>query len=250
MDRAAVLALFDARMRADPPPEPGVERAWCDGVLRTTGAYDFIGWWDFPAARARQVAAREAAFFRSRGAEFEWKVYGHDGPAGLEPALAAAGLAPQEAETLMALDLEAVALDDAPPPGVTIRRVRDAEGVSDYAAASARAFGRDETQRAGTFLCRLADPQLGLYVAYEAGEPIAAGRLELNEGRPFAGLWGGGTAPERRGRGVYRALVAARVNEARRHGVRYATVDARQTSRPILERLRFEPLSTMRGWTI
>ena len=55
MDRTAVLAAYDAQMRADPSAEAGVERTWVDGVLRTTGAYDFfIGWWDFPAERAME----------------------------------------------------------------------------------------------------------------------------------------------------------------------------------------------------
>ncbi len=56
--------------------------------------------------------------------------------------------------------------------------------------------------------------------------------------------------PDHQGRGVYRALVAARAAEARRRGVRYLTVDARETSRPILERLGFQPLATVRGWTL
>jgi GNAT superfamily N-acetyltransferase len=133
---------------------------------------------------------------------------------------------------------------------VAIRRVRDEQGVADYAAASGRAFGRDETERARRFMSRLGDREQRLYVAYENGEPIAAGHLEFNADRPFAGLWGGGTAPAHRGRGVYRALVAARTAEARRRGARFLTVDARETSRPILERLGFEPLATVRGWTI
>lgn len=250
MDPAAVLALFDARMRADPPPKPGLERTWFDGVLRTTGSYDFIDWWDFPAERAEAIAEREAAFFKPRSAELEWKVYSHDGPPELGRALTLAGFEPQESETLLVLDIAVAAIDAQAPKGVEIRRVRDEPGVADYAAASGLAFGRDETERARRFMARLGDREQRLYVAYEDGEPIAAGHLEFNEDRPFAGLWGGGTVPARRGRGVYRALVAARAAEARGRGVRYLTVDARETSRPILERLGFQPLATVRGWTL
>jgi GNAT superfamily N-acetyltransferase len=248
MDAAAILALFDARMRADPPPKPGLERAWFDGVLRTTGSFDFIDWWDFPAERAAAIAEREAGFFAGR--EVEWKVYSHDGPAGLERALAGAGFEPQEPETLLVLDIAVAAIDAQPPKGVAVRRVRDEQGVTDYAAASGLAFGRDETERARRFMARLGDREQRLYVAYENGEPIAAGHLEFNGDRPFAGLWGGGTVPEQRSRGVYRALVAARAAEARRRGARYLTVDARETSRPILQRLGFQPLATVRGWTL
>ena len=69
-------------------------------------------------------------------------------------------------------------------------------------------------------------------------------------GRAFAGLYGGGTRPDYQGRGVYLALVAARAAEARRRGHRYLTVDARETSRPILQRIGFEPLTTLRDWTL
>ncbi|HZZ34676.1 MAG TPA: GNAT family N-acetyltransferase, partial [Caulobacteraceae bacterium] len=87
-------------------------------------------------------------------------------------------------------------------------------------------------------------------VAYAGVAPVAAGRLEMIPGSAFAGLYGGGTAPEQRGRGVYRALVAARAAEARARGYRYLTVDARETSRPILERLGFQRLATVRGWML
>ena len=60
MDAASVLARFDAEIRADPPAEQGVERVWADGVLRTLGAYNFIGWWDFPAEHRDYGCPRKA----------------------------------------------------------------------------------------------------------------------------------------------------------------------------------------------
>ncbi|HEY1751652.1 MAG TPA: GNAT family N-acetyltransferase [Caulobacteraceae bacterium] len=249
MDAAAVLARFDAEIRADPPAERGVERAWADGVLRTLSPYRFVGWWDFPAARAAEIAAREAAFFA--GKDVEWKVFSHDGPPGLEAALAAAGWRPDEPETFLVLDLDAAATPaDAPPPGVVVRQVADAAGARDLVAVSDAAFGRAEPWRLDALVARLDDPTQALFVAYDAGRPVSSGRLELAPGKAFAGLYGGGTVPGQRSRGVYRALVAARAAEARRHGARYLTVDARETSRPILERLGFVPLATIRGWTL
>ena len=89
-----------------------------------------------------------------------------------------------------------------------------------------------------------------LFFAYDRGLPISSGRLELAPGKAFAGLYGGGTRPDYQGRGVYRALVAARAAEARRRGHRYLTVDARETSRPILQRLGFQPLGQVRDWVL
>ncbi|HEY0793243.1 MAG TPA: hypothetical protein VGD78_19420 [Chthoniobacterales bacterium] len=54
--------------------------------------------------------------------------------------------------------------------------------------------------------------------------------------------------PSHRGGGLYRALVAARANEARRLGCRFLTVEARETSSPILERLGFVALTRVTGW--
>lgn len=251
MDAAAILARFDAEMRADPAPEAGLDHVWVDGVLRTLGSYDFIGWWDFPAARLDEIVARESAFLRERGVPAEWKVFSHDRPPGLEAALQAAGWADDGAETLLVLDLDnAAGIDAPPPPGVQVRRVGDMAGIDDSLAVDALAFGRAEPWRRAALELRLQASSLDLYVAYAGGQPISSGRLEMADGRAFAGLYGGGTAPEHRGRGVYRAMVAARADEARRRGVRYLTVDARETSRPILERLGFIPLATIRGWTL
>ena len=47
------------------------------------------------------------------------------------------------------------------------------------------------------------------------------------------GLWGGGTLPAWRGRGIYRALVAYRAGLAASRGYRYLTVDASADSEPI-----------------
>jgi hypothetical protein len=49
-------------------------------------------------------------------------------------------------------------------------------------------------------------------------------------------LWGGATNPEWRGKGIYRALTAARASAAVATGVRYLHSDCTAMSRPILER--------------
>jgi GNAT superfamily N-acetyltransferase len=226
----------------------GVERVWADGVLRTIGAYNFIGWWAFGPERVGEIAAREAAFFAGR--EVEWKVYSHDGPPGLGAALNAAGWADDGPETFLVLDLEETQPPYDPPSGVAVRAVTDETGAADLVAVSNAAFGREEPWRLAQLIGRLEDPTQALFVAYDNGRPVSSGRLELAPGKAFAGLYGGGTVPDYQGRGAYRALVAARAAEARRRGHRFLTVDARETSRPILERLGFKPIATIRGWTL
>lgn len=248
MNRDAVLARYDAEIRADPPPEVGAERVWADGVLRTTGAYNFIGWWTFGADETATVVPREAAFFRGKGVQ--WKLFDHDGPPNLAAALAAAGFEADGPETFLALDTDEVAPAFEPPAGIEVRQVTDRAGIDDLVAVSNAAFGRAEPWRAKQLAGRLADPTQALFVAYDRGVPVSSGRLELAPGKAFAGLYGGGTRPDYQGRGVYRALVAARAAEARRRGHRFLTVDARETSRPILQRLGFQPLDTIRDWVL
>ena len=57
-------------------------------------------------------------------------------------------------------------------------------------------------------------------------------------------MFGGITLPEFRGRGLYRATVAKRAELARERGYRWLYSDALPTSRPILERVGFVPITT------
>jgi len=59
-----------------------------------------------------------------------------------------------------------------------------------------------------------------------------------------ARLLGGSTLPQWRGRGIYRALVAARAQRAAARGVTYLQADASADSAPILRRLGFRAVTT------
>ncbi len=248
MNRAAVLALYDTRMRADPPEEVGLACQWAGPVLRRVGVRAFIEHWTFDATGAEAAVVAEAAHFRGAGQTVEWRVFSHDGPTNLEAALASAGFVPEPVETFMAFDL-ASGIGPA-PTGVTVRRVGDAAGLGDVLAVRAAAFGEQNAALGEELAARLADPTLALYVAYVDGRPAASARLEAPLNRPFAGLYGGGVRPEWRGLGLYRALVTVRAQEAARRGFSYLTVDAAETSRPILERLGFQALASVRGWEL
>ena len=89
-----------------------------------------------------------------------------------------------------------------------------------------------------------APDSLHVYVAFADGAPAATGWLRFAPGSRFAGLYGGSTLPAFRGRGLYRALVARRIRDARERGYPYAVTDAGPMSRPILERLGFEALTS------
>ena len=250
MDASAVLALYDARMRADPAAEVGLASQWAGPVLRRTGVRSFIDHWTFDAAAAAAVVAAEAAHFRRIGQGVEWRVFSHDGPANLEAVLAAAGFTPEPQEAFLVFDLANTLDVGSLPEGLTIRRITDLPGLDDVLAVRAAAFGGEQRALRQELRARQADRGLALYAAYINGTPVASARLEAPEGRPFAGLYSGGVLPGFRGAGLYRALVATRAAEAVRRGFRYLTVVAAETSRPILQRLGFEVLATMRGWQL
>jgi GNAT superfamily N-acetyltransferase len=242
-----VLALYDAEMRKDPVPEPGSRVEKLGSIVRVVGKENYIIYSDLNFATAPAAVVEQRDYFRHAGQAVEWKVFGHDRPENLPELLEAAGFVPDEPETLVVLDLTQGFPRADPPPGVQIRRILDEHGVRDAQAANVAAFGSDHHS-----ILHLAeafqDPSQALYVAYAEGIPVSSGRVAITPGRSFAGLWGGGTAPAYRRRGIYRNLVWARAELARIRGARYLTVDARETSRPILIRLGFAPLTTTRAW--
>ena len=248
MDTTTVLGLFDREMR-EHPDTYGSDRVEIVGhVTRVVGEASWISYSQLDASTVQAAIDEQTEFFRQRGTPVEWKVFEHDRPPDLGARLRSAGYLPDPTETLMAFDLTE-ALSVAPPPkDVEVRQVRDLQGLATAVEVSREAFGTGRGWELGSFSDRLSDPTLGVFVAYAGGKPVSAGRLELPTGRAFASLWGGGTAPEFRERGIYRALVAARSKVAREHGFRYLTVDALPTSRPILQRLGFAPLTRMTGW--
>ena len=253
MDHDRLLALFDRQMRRDAPADPGCRIERTGQVVRQTAdgsGWTAVIWSQLDEAGADAAIAQQVAHFRADRREFEWKLYSHDRPADLGARLAAAGFTAGPAETLMAAPV-AGPPDVGPPPGVVLEAVTDAAGVELFVQAQSRAFGRPD-DRARTWLCELletAPERTVLVVALAGGVPVSAARMDLHPGTEFASLWGGGTVPGWRGRGVYRALVAHRARIAAARGYRYLQVDASDLSRPVLERLGFAALSTTTPYT-
>ncbi|MEV8428599.1 GNAT family N-acetyltransferase [Streptomyces chartreusis] len=250
MDHAAVLALFDRDMRegAQPDgPDARVERV--GRIVRQVSSehgWNGVVWSDLDAAGADAAIAEQIAHFSGLGREFEWKLYGHDLPVDLGQRLRAAGFVGRPEETLMIGEVADLNLDAEPPEGIRILPVTDSAGVDLVAQVHEKAFGTDGSRLRHQLLARLtADADTVVAVVALAGDtPVSAARMELVPGTRFAGLWGGGTVEDWRGRGIYRALVAHRARAAVDRGYRYLQVDAMSSSRPILERLGFEPLTT------
>lgn len=187
--------------------------------------------------------------FRDRTdvASFEWKTRGHDLPADLGERLEAHALVPEPVETVMIGEAAALAVP-VEVPGVTIRRVGDAGDVrGDVEAMLAMqesVFGRGRGPSVESALATFASGEAEMWLAEVDGTVVCVGRLQVVPGTEFAGIWGGSTLPEYRGRGIYRALVSARARSAVRLGARYLHSDSTDMSRPILERSGLVPVTT------
>lgn len=179
---------------------------------------------------------------------FEWKTRGHDRPADLPERLRRHGFRADDVETVMVGDAALLAQDVSLPGEVSVRRI---DNVPDpypemvkAADAQARAFGFPFGVE--DFMRRI-EKKPGLveiWVAEAQGEVICTGRLEAVPDSEFAGLWGGGTVPEWRGKGIYRALTAARAKSALARNLRYLQSDCTEFSRPILEKSGLVPVTT------
>ncbi|NWF25188.1 GNAT family N-acetyltransferase [Streptomyces sp. PKU-EA00015] len=251
MDHTAVLALFDRQMRCrtTPPGAAGPLTERSGRVVRQVGAdgdWSGVLWSDLTADTADADIAEQVRYFTGRGLAFEWKLYSHDAPRDLAGRLLAAGFRPEPEETVLVAETSGLPAVPELPDGVRLEAVTGPAGVELTMRVHDRAFGTDGTRLRQQLLAQLAQtPDTVLMTVAMAGDlPVCAARIEFTPGTDFAGLWGGGTRPEWRGRGIYRALVAHRAAAAARRGVRYLQVDASDHSRPILERLGFAALAT------
>jgi GNAT superfamily N-acetyltransferase len=272
METEAILALYDVEQRIN-IEFPGVRKERRPHVIRyvsEAGGPHFILYSRLAGEDVEVVIAEEQAYFEPLG-EVEWKVYAHDQPADLRERLVACGFEAEEPEALMLLDLEETlrwetahrgkdkdALQKTPPrtgvdrdvsawpKGVTVRRLESASQLEDVRRIEEAVWKEDfgwVTESLATDL--LVPGYLSVYTAYVDGQPACAGWIYFHPNSQFAGLWGGSTVPEHRERGLYSALLAARVQEAAERGYRFLTIDASPMSRPIVARYGFRLLTMM-----
>jgi hypothetical protein len=189
--------------------------------------------------------SEQAAHYRTLATEVEWKVYQHDSPSDLLQRLERHGFEAGLRETVLVLELQKHAGWIEAQSAYQVIRIEDAHKVGLYRRAAEDIFERDHESTATELLSgirRCSTQHLG-YVVTEGNTAVGIGRLYSHPQSAFGGMYGGGTLKQYRGRGVYRATVAARAREAIKFGARYLLVDALPTSRPILEKLGFVRLT-------
>lgn len=253
MNRADVLAAFNRQVRQGTGPDGTGATFEADRYVVRRLAEPGCGgstvlWSSLDESTADEVIAAQVKLFAARGDELEWKLYNYDRPVDLADRLILAGFTPEEPESLMiaVIDEIADALQSAKLPlGVRLEHATDEPGVDRLIRVHELVFGHDESELRASLLAQLrnAPETTDLLIAMAGDEPVSAARTDFVLGTEFAGLWGGGTLPQWRRRGIYRALVRYRAELAAERGYKYLTVDASDQSRPILERIGFECLA-------
>lgn len=252
-DSAAWLAAYDAQLRTD-AETPSAVSVLGLGPLRLVtfaGGRGFVTYRDLDGAGAttiRRWVADALGHYRADPGitRVEWKTRAHDRAPGLHEALLEHGFVADEAESIMIGEARDLAGDVRLPEGVTLRRVTVEKDVRAMSAMQDEVFGDPVSEEmAQALLRRLSlDDGTELWVAEVDGRIVSAGRLEPVPGTDFAGIWGGATLEEWRGRGIYRALTAARARSALRLGKTLIHSDSTAYSRPILERSGLVLVST------
>lgn len=240
MERDFLVQLDDARRAAGEAAGPVVRERSPDGAQCS------IMYSRCSVEQRDAVIARELALARAGHYSLEWKVYGHDGPPNLKAHLATAGFEAGPMESVMVLPVSAETSRAFDSPGHDVRRLEDPERLSDVAEIS-RNIGRknvDEERRRLALTMKESPQSMSIWVAYVEGEPAACGRIYFPEDSELAELAGGRTKTAHRHRGLYTALVAARLREALARGRKHLFVDALPTSEPILKQRGFRAITT------
>ena len=199
-----------------------------------------------PDTRAALDDAR--AYLRERGrTRANWMV-GSSSPANVPDDLRTFGLADDVDPVLRGL------VADREPDGVDrtidVRRASTRSDLHDFFRIQQEAFGAERNAAEGgdAFVDAMFEAErdrddIVTYLAYLDGEPVATARGTFAEHGVV--MNGGSTLPRARGRGIYRALVAARWDDAVARGTPYLTTVARPMSAPILERMGFVEVCTV-----
>jgi GNAT superfamily N-acetyltransferase len=194
---------------------------------------------------ADAVIARTIEEYRSLGIKFRWSVGPGSAPADLGDRLARAGLVPSL--------IRGMARSTEPPleePGSISVEAVDLANVDTYTRVMAEGWSLapEPLERAHAAIFASAERLHHVFLARVAGEPAGtAGYVAFPRS---AYLVGGVVLPRFRRRGVYQALVARRLADARARGLSLATSHARDvTSAPVLERLGFATVCTFTSYT-
>jgi hypothetical protein len=190
-----------------------------------------------------EVIEEVRCLLRERGrGKCAWEIGSHATPADLPEQLLARGFSDDEPEPL-AIGMAMTEAPPAGPAGVVTKVVETDDEYWESERVAQISFGEEVPAERKPFVPSLLNP---IYIALIDGQIVARASSAISE--HGVTLFGGATLPEARGRGAYRALVAARWRDAEERGTPLLVTQAGVMSRPILTRLGFREVGTVRAW--
>jgi GNAT superfamily N-acetyltransferase len=196
------------------------------------------------------AVAEARALLAARGRlRATWRVGPSATPSDLADRLPVVGMIPADESYVVGMVL--IDPPAGPPSDMPVRRVHTLEEYKTALEITIEALGMDLTtasemraRQGGQFAAEQAAARRVDFLAVLDGEPVASAKAAFTD----AGLVleGGSTLPRARGRGAYRALVAARWQEAVRRGTPALIVQVGEKTRPLLERLGFHAVCEIR----
>jgi GNAT superfamily N-acetyltransferase len=181
--------------------------------------------------------------------EAVWWVGQSSTPGDLADRLQTHGFVPDERPGSESHAATMVLVDEPPaaPDGIVARRVESFEEFVAAGRIGVAAFEASEKDAAAyaaiaeeSFARERAGHAPRTYLSFADDEPVGVGRAVFADDCPGVLMIGGAVLPHARGRGVYRALVRARWDDAVDAGTPALTTQAGAMSRPILEHLGFQ----------
>lgn len=208
------------------------------------GGFNEVAFAALAADEADAIIDATIAEYRALGIKFRWVVSPDSAPPDLAERLARRGL---ERHAVWAMAKQLDASDARTDRGIVVERM-DASTIDTYTRVMAEGWSIDPAPLLEAHRLGVASDRDRYFVARVDGEPAATASYVAFPRSAY--LLGGVTLPRFRQRGCYRALVAARLADARARGITLATTHARAaTSGPLLERLGFHTVAAFSSFT-
>ncbi len=243
-----MLDLYNRELRIE-IEYPDMRREALPGLvrhIRPAPGMSFVSYSRLDAADLDAAIQAQVEYFTQNKLRFSWKVLDHDTPPELKSRLVAHGFQLDDSAALMVLDLEHIPAVLYEPLPDSVRRLTSADQLEQVIDIEEQVWGGKFNWMRLRMGSHLEVPgYLSIYVAAVENQPACCGWTYYPAGSQFASLWGGSTIPQYRRRGLYTAILAARVQEAVQRGRRYLIVEAGPESQPIVARHGFQQLSVV-----
>ncbi len=252
MDRAAILKAFEAnlwdraaflpRVRKDAVVEETSDLLLVDSGL-ANAAFNTIGKSSLHPRFGSDRVEAAIKHFKTKKLPFTWIIGPLSGHGALEPTLKGFGLSCAEDEWVMAMSLDTVNIPGTIPQGLDVKRVTNATQVEQFAEVLTAAAPADETIK--TFytdtkeaIIAPASP-LRLYIGYVGSEPVAI--MEAFSAHGILNFYQMASAASVRGKGYTAGLMLTALKDAKKAGLRLASLQTPEASRAAYERFGFKP---------